>query len=94
MRLIPAAICRADGETMARRYNGRLYVAQGAYSEKDEAEACAETCRGEGGLARVTQERKPRRMRTSKRYMWVVWACPAETGTDALAEEEVGVACP
>ncbi|HRD25234.1 MAG TPA: hypothetical protein PLA39_03020 [Methanoculleus sp.] len=94
MRLVPAAICRADGKTMARRYNGRLYVAQGAYSEKEEAEAYASICRGEGSLARVTQERKPRRMRTSKRYMWVVWACPAETGTDALAEEEVEVACP
>jgi hypothetical protein len=93
MRLIPAAICRADGETMARCYNGRLYVAQGAYSEKDDAEACADTCRNGGGLARVTQERKPRRMRTSKRYMWVVWACPAEAVAEARAEEEGGVAC-
>ncbi len=78
---------------MARRYNGRLYVAQGAYSEKEEAEACAETCRGEGGLARVTQERKPRRMRTSKRYMWVVWACSADAVADNLEGEEV-TACP
>ena len=93
MRLIPAAICRADGETMARCYNGRLYVAQGAYSEKEEAEAYASTCRGEGGLARVTQERKPRRMRTSKQYMWVVWVCPAETVADNLEGEEVA-ACP
>ena len=37
----------------------------------------------------MTQERKPRRMRTSKQYMWVVWACPAETVADNLEGEEV-----
>ena len=28
---------RDSGEKMTRCYNGRLYVAQGAYSEKEEA---------------------------------------------------------
>jgi hypothetical protein len=92
MQLVATAILRADGEPMARRYNGRLYVAQKAYSEKGEADALADTIRARGNLARVTQERKPRRMRTTQRYMWVVWDGPADA--PAAVGDDEGVACP
>lgn len=90
MKLVDAAIFRDDGETMARRYNGRIYVAQRAYSDKSEADEYANSFRKDGGVARVTQERKPRRVRTSQRYMWVVWTGPAEYDP-SLIEEAV---CP
>ncbi len=88
MQLVAAAICRADGEVMVRRYNGRTYTARGAYSNREEADGYANSFRGEGLLARVTQERKPRRMRTAQRYMWVVWA-----GPDEVDAQEAEAAC-
>lgn len=91
MQLVATAILRADGEPMTRRYNGRIYTARGAYSDKGEADTLASTVRAEGDLARVTQERKPRRMRTTQRYMWVVWAGPADA--PVTAEDDEGVLC-
>lgn len=97
MKLVDSAILRADGDTMARQYNGRLYVAQGAYQNRDEAGEFAHSFRQDGMLARVTQERKPGklRMHSSKKYMWVVWACPPESTQHASEVQSEGVAqCP